>query len=205
MGVSKQYKENFWLGATAKFIHSNYGVYRSSALALDASINYFNEAQGLQAGLVISNMGAQLNAYAGAVKEELPFEITAGISKKLEEAPLQFSFTLVQLQRFNLLGTDSTFIISESGKNYSGFDKVMSHIVLGAQLLLSDNIHCNLGYNVLRRQSLNGYNITNGLNGLTLGVGVHLNKLHINYATGFYQRNMFHQLSLNFNFVNKAL
>ena len=205
MGVSKQYKENFWLGATAKFIHSNYGVYRSSALALDASINYFNEAQGLQAGLVVSNMGSQLKAYAGAVKEELPFEITAGISKKLEEAPLQFSFTLVQLQRFNLLGTDSTFIISESGKNYSGFDKVMSHVVLGAQLLLSDNIHCNLGYNVLRRQSLNGYNITNGLNGLTLGVGVHLNKLHINYATGFYQRNMFHQLSLNFNFVNKAL
>jgi hypothetical protein len=205
MGISKQYKENFWLGATAKFIHSNYGVYRSSALALDASINYFNEAQGLQAGLVVSNMGTQLNAYAGAVKEELPFEITAGISKKLEEAPLQFSLTLVQLQHFNLLGTDSTFIISESGKNYSGFDKVMSHVVLGAQLRLRDNIHCNLGYNVLRRQSLNGYNITNGLNGLTLGVGVLLNKLHINYATGFYQRNMFHQLSLNFNFVNKAL
>ena len=205
MGVSKEYKENFWLGATAKFIHSNYGVYRSSALALDASINYFNESQGLQAGLVVSNMGSQLNAYAGAVKEELPFEIMAGISKKLEEAPLQFSLTLQQLQRFNLLGTDSTFIISESGKNYSSFDKMMSHVVLGAQLTLSDNIHCNLGYNVLRRQSLNGYNITNGLNGVTFGVGVILDKLHINYATGFYQRNMFHQLSLNFNFVNKAL
>jgi hypothetical protein len=205
IGTSKQYKEKWWLGAAAKFIHSNYGLYRSSALAVDASLTYFDESSGLQAGVVIANMGTQLNAYAGAVKEELPFEINAGISKKLAEAPLQFSLTLQQLQRFNLLGSDTSFIISEFGKKYSTFDKMMSHVVLGAQLTLSDNINCNLGYNLLRRQSLNGYNITNGLNGVTFGVGVLMDKLHINYATGFYQRNMFHQLSLNFNFVNKAL
>jgi hypothetical protein len=205
LSTSKQYKENFWLGATAKFMHSNYGAYRSSALAVDASVTYFNEANGLQAGLVVSNIGTQLNAYAGAVKEELPFDITAGISKKLAEAPVQFSLTLQQLQRFNLLGTDTGFIVAESGKTFSGFDKMMSHVVLGVQLTVNENIHCNLGYNVLRRQSLNGYNITNGLNGVTFGLGVLLDKLHINYATGFYQRNMFHQLSLNFNFVNKAL
>ena len=205
IGTSKQYKEKWWLGAAAKFIHSNYGQYRSSALAVDASLTYFDESSGLQAGVVIANMGTQLNAYAGAVKEELPFEINAGISKKLAEAPLQFSLTLQQLQRFNLLGSDTSFIISEFGKKYSTFDKMMSHVVLGAQLTLSDNINCNLGYNLLRRQSINGYNITNGLNGVTFGVGVLMDKLHINYATGFYQRNMFHQLSLNFNFVNKAL
>lgn len=205
LSTSKQYKENFWLGATAKFMQSNYGAYRSSALAVDASVTYFNEANGLQAGLVVSNIGTQLNAYAGAVKEELPFDITAGISKKLAEAPVQFSLTLQQLQRFNLLGTDTGFIVAESGKTFSGFDKMMSHVVLGVKLTVNENIHCNLGYNVLRRQSLNGYNITNGLNGVTFGVGVLLDKLHINYATGFYQRNMFHQLSLNFNFVNKAL
>jgi hypothetical protein len=205
IGTSKQYKEKWWLGAAAKFIHSNYGLYRSTALAVDASLTYFDEASGLQAGVVVTNMGTQLNAYAGAVKEELPFEINAGVSKKLAEAPLQFSLTLQQLQRFNLLGSDTSFNISEFGKNYTTFDKIMSHVVLGAQLTLSDNINCNLGYNVLRRQSLNGFNITNGLNGVTFGVGVIMQKLHINYATGFYQRNMFHQLSLNFNFVNKAL
>jgi hypothetical protein len=205
IGTSKQYKEKWWLGAAAKFIHSNYGQFRSFALAVDASLTYFDEASGLQAGVVVTNMGTQLNAYAGAVKEELPFEINAGISKKLAEAPLQFSLTLQQLQRFNLLGSDTSFMVSEFGKKYSTFDKMMSHVVLGAQLTLSDNINCNLGYNLLRRQSLNGYNITNGLNGVTFGVGVLMDKLHINYATGFYQRNMFHQLSLNFNFVNKAL
>ena len=109
------------------------------------------------------------------------------------------------MQRFNLLGSDTSFIVSESGKQFSTIEKMMSHVVLGAQLTVNENIHCNLGYNVLRRQSLNGYNITNGLNGVTFGVAVLMQKLHINYATGFYQRNMFHQLSLNFNFVNKAL
>jgi hypothetical protein len=205
IGTSKQYKEKWWLGAAAKFIHSNYGQFRSSALAVDASLTYFDEASGLQAGVVVTNMGTQLNAYAGAVKEELPFEINAGISKKLAEAPLQFSLTLQQLQRFNLLGSDTSFMVSEFGKKYSTFDKMMSHVVLGAQLTLNENINCNVGYNVLRRQSLNGYNITNGLNGVTFGVAVLMQKLHFNYATGFYQRNMFHQLSLNFNFVNKAL
>jgi len=205
IGTSKQYKEKWWLGAAAKFIHSNYGQFRSFALAVDASLTYFDEASGLQAGVVVTNMGTQLNAYAGAVKEELPFEINAGISKKLAEAPLQFSLTLQQLQRFNLLGSDTSFMVSEFGKKYSTFDKMMSHVVLGAQLTLNENINCNVGYNVLRRQSLNGYNITNGLNGVTFGVAVLMQKLHINYATGFYQRNMFHQLSLNFNFVNKAL
>jgi len=205
IGTSKQYKEKWWLGGAVKFIHSNYGLYRSSALAVDASLTYFDEASGLQAGVVVANMGTQLNAYAGAVKEELPFEINAGVSKKLADAPIQFSLTLQQLQRFNLLGSDSDFILSEFGKKYSTFDKIMSHVVLGAQLTLNENINCNLGYNVLRRQSLNGFNITNGLNGVTFGVGVMMQKLHVNYATGFYQRNMFHQLSLNFNFVNKAL
>jgi hypothetical protein len=205
LGTSKQYKEKWWLGAAAKFIHSNYGAYRSSAIAVDASLTYFDEAAGLQAGVVVTNMGTQLNAYAGAVKEELPFEINAGISKKLADAPLQFSLTLQQLQRFNLLGSDTVFIVSESGEKFSTFQKMMSHVVLGVQLTINENINCNLGYNVLRRQSLNGYNITNGLNGVTFGVAVIMQKLHINYATGFYQRNMFHQLSLNFNFVNKAL
>jgi hypothetical protein len=95
--------------------------------------------------------------------------------------------------------------VSESGEKFSTFQKMMSHVVLGAQLTINENMNCNLGYNLLRRQSLNGYNITNGLNGVTFGVAVIMQKLHINYATGFYQRNMFHQLSLNFNFVNKAL
>ena len=141
IGTSKQYKEKWWLGGAVKFIHSNYGLYRSTALAVDASLTYFDEASGLQAGVVIANMGTQLNAYAGAVKEELPFEINAGVSKKLADAPIQFSLTLQQLQRFNLLGSDSDFILSEFGKKYSTFDKIMSHVVLGAQLTLNENIN----------------------------------------------------------------
>ncbi|MEY2900921.1 MAG: hypothetical protein RLY89_27, partial [Bacteroidota bacterium] len=57
----------------------------------------------------------------------------------------------------------------------------------------------------LRRQSLNAYNLTNGLNGFTLGVGLLLDKLHMHYATGFYQQNLFHQVSLNFNFRGDPL
>jgi hypothetical protein len=78
-------------------------------------------------------------------------------------------------------------------------DKIFSHLVLSAQIFLNEKLEITTGFNFQRRQDLNAYNVTSGLNGFSFGAGVLLKKLHIRYATGFYQSNMFHQLSLNLN------
>ncbi|HCT24293.1 MAG TPA: DUF3308 domain-containing protein, partial [Chitinophagaceae bacterium] len=57
-----------------------------------------------------------------------------------------------------------------------------------AQFFPSDKLEINTGYNFLRRNDLNVFNSSNGLNGFTMGVGLLLKRLHIRYATGFYQR-----------------
>jgi hypothetical protein len=201
--ASKQYHERFWYGITMKYINSNYGLYRSSGLAFDVGVTYYDSANRLQVSMVVKNMGTQLKTYDGTgTKEELPFDIQAGITKRLAKAPIQFSLTAHHLQQFNIYYNDTTFRASEGEDGFNSnntFQKIFSHLVLSTQVFLHEKLEVSAGYNFLRRQELNAYNISSGLNGFSLGAGILLKKLHIRYATGFYQSNLFHQLTLNLN------
>ena len=203
--ASRQYHERFNYGITAKYINSNYGPYRSSAIAFDAGISYYDSSRLLQVSLVVKNMGTQLSTYDGSTAEELPFDLQAGITKRLANAPLQFSLTAHHLHRFNILYNDTTFRASEGENDYTGkqtIDNLFSHLVLSTQIFLSDKLELSAGYNFLRRQELNAYNLTSGMNGFSFGTGLSVKKLQVKYATGFYQSNLFHQISLNFKMIN---
>lgn len=207
--ASRNHKEKWWYGATIKFIHSGYGQFRSSGLAMDIGLNYHDPDKGLQAGITVKNIGTQLNTYDGSGrKEELPFDLQAGITKKLQNAPVQFSLTFHELHRFNNFYNDTLFRAGEGEDDFSKsntLQKIFNHIVLGAQFFPDEKIEISTGYHFQRRQELNGFNITNGLNGFSAGAGILLPKLHVRYATGFYQRQMFHQFSLNFNLKGENL
>ena len=204
--VSKQYNNYFYIGAAAKFIQSNYGIYRSSGIAMDIGLTYTDTVNQIQASVAIKNMGTQLSTYGGAAKEELPFDLQAGISKRLANAPIQFSLTAHNLHRLNILFNDTAFNASEGDLRTAGFlQKTFAHLILATQFYLNEKVEISLGYNFLRRQDLNIFNATSGLNGLTAGAGFMHKKLHIRYATGFYQQKVFHQFTLNFNFAGKPL
>ncbi|NCI46885.1 type IX secretion system protein PorQ [Sediminibacterium sp. WSJ-3] len=200
--ASRRYHERFWYGGTMKYLRSGYGPYTSSGIAFDIGISYYDSANGLQVSLLAKNMGTQLKAYNGSRKEELPFDLQAGITKRLRHAPLQFSLTAHHLQQFNQYYNDTLFRSSEGEPGYaagSAMQKIFSHLVLSAQAFLNEKLHVSAGYHFQRRQDLNAFNYTSGLNGFTFGASVLLRKIHLHYATGFYQRNLFHQLSLGFN------
>lgn len=207
--ASRSHKEKWWYGATVKFIHSGYGQYRSSGIAMDVALNYHDEEKNVQAGLVIKNMGTQLSTYDGSGrKEELPFDLQAGITKRLKNAPLQFSLSLHDLHRFNNFYNDTSFRAGEGDDDFTKkntIQKIFNHVVIAAQFFPNEKIELTTGYNFQRRNDLNGFNISNGLNGFTLGAAVVLPKIHIRYATGFYQRQLFHQFSLSFNVKGNAL
>jgi len=131
-----------------------------------------------------------------------------GITKRLLNAPFQFSITAHHLHRLNILYSDSSFNASEGNdgtKENSVTQQVLSHLVFSTEVFLSNKFQINAGLNLLRRQSLNAYYNTNGLNGFTFGFAFLLDKLHMRYATGFYQQNLFHQFSLNFNLKGAPL
>jgi hypothetical protein len=206
---SKSYKEKWWFGFNTKFINSNYGAYRSNGIAIDAGLAYYDPENQLQVSVVAKNMGTQLRTYTGSgIKEELPFDLQAGITKRLLNAPLQFSVTAHHLHRFDVFYNDTLFNAQEGDSRFgsnNSFQKIMGHLVFSTDIFLSNQFQITAALNLMRRQSLNAYNITNGLNGFSLGFGVLLNKLHIRYATGFYQQNLFHQISLNFNLKGNPL
>jgi hypothetical protein len=205
--ASRQYKEHWWYGLTLRFIRSEYGQYRSSGLAADLGINFHDPATGWQAALTAKNMGTQLSTYTpGGPKEELPFDLQLGVTKKLLEAPVQFSLSFQQVNRFRNLYNDTSFRAGEGDDRYlqaNGWQRFSGHLVLGAQFFLGDKIELSTGYHFQRRQELNGFGISNGLNGFSFGTALLLPRLQFRYATGFYQRNLFHQVSLQFRWKDE--
>jgi len=202
LSASHAYKDYWFIGAAVKFMQSSYGVYSSNGLAVDVGLNYIDTSKQLQLGLVIKNMGTQLQTYNGSSNnEELPFDIQLGVSKKLLHAPIQFSLTAHHLQAFNIYYNDTLFQNQEGntavgGKKFT-LQKILSHLVLATQFYVSNKIEVTAGYNFLRRNNLTVFNATSGLNGFTLGGGLLLKHLQLRYGSGFYQQKMFNQVSIN--------
>lgn len=186
--AARPYLENWTLGATLKFIYSSYGLFRSSALAADIGVHYLDSSHQVSASLLIKNMGAQLRTYAGEA-EELPFDLQAGITKRLAKAPFGFSLTAQHLQTFNLLYNDTTFNRDTNfSSSTSAFAKLLTHLVLATHLYVGPNIEASLGYNFLRRRELSTGTEGNGLTGFSGGLRVRFSKLQVQYARSAYQR-----------------
>ncbi len=203
--ASRRYLQKWFYGTTLKFIYSSYGAYRSSGVAMDAGVNYYDTAQFLQIGLVIKNMGLQIRSYDGTTRDDLPFDLQMGISKKLAKAPLQFSLNLHHLHQFDIryndVVFDSTNGFSPNAKKNFFFDKLFRHMVFSTQLFISDKVEISAGYNYLRRKELNTGNAGNGLNGFSLGLGILIKKLQLRYARTYYQNNQTNnQLGISFTF-----
>ena len=203
ISASRKYLEKWTYGATIKFINSNYGQYSSNGIAADVGVLFHDTANLFSASVVAKNMGFQLKKYNNATPEDLPFDLVAGISKRLAKAPFGFSVTAHHIHQFDILYNDTTFnndnVFQQPEQNKdSWFNKFFLHIVIATQIYIGDKLEVSLGYNHLRRQELNVGNSGNGLNGFSIGVGALFNKIQIRYARAYYQNNTaFNQLGLN--------
>lgn len=189
--AAKQYLQRWTYGISLAFIHSAYGVYRSSAVAADVGILYQDSANGITAAVVAKNMGGQLKTYAGQA-EELPFDLQAGFTKRLAKAPIGFSLTAWHLQTFDILYRDTVYnwVNNFSAASSSAVAKMLSHLVLGTHLYLGQYMEASVGYNVLQRKELNIDRESNGLAGFSAGLRIRLPTLQILYARSGYQRGL---------------
>lgn len=185
--AAKKYLERWTYGGTIKFIGSNYGPYSSFALAVDVGLLYTDSLDRLTIGLLAKNMGAQLGTYAGTA-EDVPFDLEAGISKRLSKAPFGFSFTAHRLHRFNITYNDAVFNGDNGFSSPSSFDKIFNHFVIAAHVYIGQNLEALIGYNHLRRQELSVPGGANGLAGFSAGLNATFNKLHLQFAHSSYQR-----------------
>ena len=197
ISAARKYLERWNYGVSLKFINSNYQLYTSSAVALDFGVLYSDSSHQLFASVLAKNMGVQLKTYDGE-GEDLPFDLQAGITKRLAKAPFGFSVTAQHLHQLNILYNDAGF---NADNDYSSstnlFYKIFNHFVIASHIYLGNNLEATVGYNYLRRQELNIGSSGNGLNGFSMGVRVKFSKLQILYARSNYQKNVsYNQLGL---------
>ena len=153
-------------GITAKFVASYIGQYNSVAAAVDLGLNFFDPETEWSIGAVARNLGGQLTAYEDDF-ERMPLDLQLGVSKRLIGSPLRFSATLVRLNDWHY-----------------GIGK---HVVVGADLILSDQFYVAAGYNPLRASEMkisDGDGSSAHGAALSLGAGMQLErlKLHVAYA-----------------------
>jgi len=186
--IAKAYGNRWRYGATLKYMHSSYGIYKSAGLAADVGLSYFDEIRKLQIGFAAKNMGVQLKTYGG-VAEDLPFDLVIGVSKQLEKAPLRFSVTAQRIHQFDLLYNDTLYNNESFGSTErAGFvKKLFSHFVFGTELLLGDRLIFLAGYNVLRRNELSIKNISSGLTGFSYGMQLNLSRINLYFSRSHYQ------------------
>jgi len=149
-------------GISTKFIYSNYADYTSIGIGVDLGISYYDAEGDFSFGIVGKNIGRQVKAYDEELSG-LPWDIQLGVTKRLAHAPIRFSVTAVHLKKwqfYNLQGEKDPFMTN-----------LLKHLVLGVEILPSDNFWIAAGYNTKRGADLK-LDEGNRMAGFSLGAGL---------------------------------
>jgi hypothetical protein len=171
--LSTQLTEKLRAGAGLDYIHSSYGDYSSTAISGSAGLYYIDIESRFSAGFSVRNLGDQIT-YFNETRENLPFDISLGISKKPENFPFQISLTLRQLNDWDLrVPGEST------SPNFS--DQLFRHMIFGGEAELGKYLDLRFGYNRwLHDQAKVNENFD--FAGASIGVGINLKKVQIDIS-----------------------
>lgn len=180
----------FSVGVSFKPIYSHLESYTSWGIAFDFAGSYRSGNGLFSAGLIFKNVGSMVKSYTPGTYEPLPFEIIAGVSKKLAHAPFRFVITFQQLQNMSLYYKTDDFteesVFDESEKKSKGTmekigKEIISHVILGAEFVPIRNFYLRFGYNYQRRNELKIQEKASAV-GFSWGVGVKISKFHISFS-----------------------
>ncbi len=185
-----------FVGANLKPIYSDLWTYYSFGIATDLSATYRSKDKSFTASLLVKNIGTQIKPYVeGGENEPIPFEVQAGISKRLKHVPFRLSVDFIQLQNWNLSYNDSIVATNNDEtldddekaeqNRTSRINELFRHMVIGGEFVPSKNFMLRLGFNFKRRSEL-ALDNKPGLVGFSWGVGFRVKKFHISYGSARY-------------------
>ena len=170
---SHDMSDRFRGGITLKYLYSKYEDYTAGAVAADVGINYYDPDHELSASLVGKNLGGQVKKF-NEYKDNLPWDVQVGVSKMLSMAPVRLHLTAYDLRHWSspymkirdVNNPNSDLVETESfGSN------LMRHLVLGADIMPSDNLYLAVGYNYRTRSDMATFK-RDFMSGLSVGVGL---------------------------------
>lgn len=191
-GVSKKINEQIQVGAQLKFIHSSIDSYSASGLYSDFSGIFTNKNKSLIASVLVRNAGFILSNFSSSSNTRSPLEVQISISKKPLHMPVRFLLTIEQIQDPILTYTNDPKLIEVNSLentttiNRPSFSqKVLRHFSVGAELILSKNLHFRMGYDYGRRQELSLQDFE-GSTGISWGFSLKLSKFNLQYGRSAY-------------------
>ena len=194
LGWGRMLDSVFSIGANVKMIYSSLEIYNSWGMAVDVTGSYVPN-ESFCASLLFRNIGRQITAYTAEGVEPLPFEIQAGISKKLAHVPFRYSILLQHLEKWDLTYTDPNAPVDPfTGETTPPSDlekfagNVMRHLVFGGEFIPAKFLSIRIGYNYLRRQEMKVVSRPGSV-GFSWGFGLKVSKFNFNYARAAYHLN----------------
>ncbi len=162
-GYANELDNNFYYGANAKFIYSGIADRTSTAIGFDFGLHYTIPESQWNFGFSMVNIGTQISSYYDT-KESIPFEIKAGVAKKLEHLPLRIYLS------FNKLN-----------EKQDDFFKRFKAFAIGTEFTLSSALRLRLGYDNVKRDELK-IGTSAGLAGFNIGLGAIISNYTFDYA-----------------------
>ncbi len=193
VGAGRQLNERFSVGVNAKFIQSRLESYTSTGIAADLAGAYINSESNFGATIVLKNMGAQLKTYYVEDRQNLPYDLQIGVSKKLARAPFRFSVVAHDLLLWRLRYDNpiekEVSLLGEATSTQSAFslatDEVFRHLNFGGEIMFGkiENFRFRFGYSHQIRKEMSLQNIRS-LAGFSFGAGFKVNRFRIDYGLG---------------------
>lgn len=173
----------FTLGANLKLAQSHIGSYTSSALLVDIGGIYKHPEREFTVGLAVKNVGFVVKKYRDGAGSKLPFDVQIGTTFRPEHMPFRFSITAYNLSRGDIAYYDPALRSNQEAPG--AVDKVLRHVTIGTEVLLSKNFNLRFGYNHLVRKELR-LEETSGGAGFSMGLMFRIKAFELAYSRNFF-------------------
>ncbi|NCQ10646.1 MAG: type IX secretion system protein PorQ [Bacteroidetes bacterium] len=186
--ASKVILTNLNIAASFTLIRSAIENYTSNGLSITAGAYYLIPSQLITIGLALRDLGFQFNNF-NLYKENIPFDISLGITKRLKYVPFRFTITSHSLQDWPLK------TIYDSKKT-SFWTDLSRHFAFGGEFLFSENFTIRFGMNKYRSDAIKTENRID-LSGTAFGAGFKISRFNIDISrTSFSSIGAQYQLSI---------
>lgn len=174
-------------GASGKIIYSGYEKYSSWGIAVDLGLIYINPDHNLSTGISIRNIGGQIASF-NEEHIKMPWDVSFGITHKLMYAPLRFSLTAQNLNRWNSKSfyennTNNGDLIAKKDNFLVNLAK---HFVIGCEFIPNANFYLAAGYNIKAQSDFHTIG-KKGIYGFSFGGGFKIK--YFQFDASFSQRN----------------
>ncbi|WKN31652.1 type IX secretion system protein PorQ [Porifericola rhodea] len=184
----------FRIGLNAKWIASDLANYHASAILFDVGGMFIHPEHDFTLGLSLNNVGLLLNDYTSFTQSRMPSDLRLSAAFKPTYMPFRF-----YVSAYQLINHYEAYYQQDNNEKPGYVNKILRHMSFGGELLLSKNFQVQVGYNSLKRSTLQLEQLSGGA-GLSFGFTLRLRFLQLDYARAFYHvAGGFNHFTLNMN------